>query len=155
MVTWAAPQPPIGGWRWLTTTVQSASVTSYLNELKLAMRALCRTAQFILPWNMSFNAIDSFLHSSNYANAVRLTVVPTDCRSSRISSTTSWVWMLPHGWFLDFWWDKEHLDWVARIPPSFSACCGSFQIGRSGPVIWHWRRPGCGCRRFCFQSALR
>jgi len=42
---------------------------SDLNELKLAMRALCRAAQFILPWNMSFNAIDGFLHSSNYANA--------------------------------------------------------------------------------------
>ncbi len=42
---------------------------SYLNELKLAMRALCRAAQFILPWNMYFSAIDSFLHSSNYANA--------------------------------------------------------------------------------------
>jgi hypothetical protein len=42
---------------------------SYLNELKLAMRALCRVAQFILPWNMSLNAIDGFLHISNYANA--------------------------------------------------------------------------------------
>ncbi len=42
---------------------------SDLNELKLAMRAPCRAAQFILPWNMSFNAIDGFLHSSNYANA--------------------------------------------------------------------------------------
>jgi hypothetical protein len=42
---------------------------SDLNELKLAMRALCRAAQLILPWNMSFNAIDGFLHTSNYANA--------------------------------------------------------------------------------------
>ncbi len=42
---------------------------SYLNELKLAMRALCRAAQFILPWNMSFNAIEGYRHSSNYANA--------------------------------------------------------------------------------------
>jgi len=51
---------------------------SYLNELKLAMRALCRAAQFNFPWIMSFNAIDSFLHSSSYANAERLTIAPTD-----------------------------------------------------------------------------
>jgi hypothetical protein len=38
-----------------------------LNELKLAVRAMCRTAQLVLPWNMAYNAIDGFLHSSNYA----------------------------------------------------------------------------------------
>ncbi len=64
---------------------------SYLNELKLAMRALCRAAQFILPWNMSFNAIDGFLHSSNYASTERLTVTLTHRRFSRILSTTCWV----------------------------------------------------------------
>ena len=42
---------------------------SDLNELRLAVRAMCRAAQLILPWNMSFNAIDGFLQSSNYAYA--------------------------------------------------------------------------------------
>jgi hypothetical protein len=42
---------------------------SDMNEFKLAVRAMCKAAQLILPWNMSFNAIDGFLHSSNYGNA--------------------------------------------------------------------------------------
>jgi hypothetical protein len=41
---------------------------SDMNELKLAVRAMCRAAQLILPWNMSFNAIDGFLHTSNYGH---------------------------------------------------------------------------------------
>jgi hypothetical protein len=41
---------------------------SDMNEFKLAVRAMCRAAQLILPWNMAFNAIDGFLHSSNYGN---------------------------------------------------------------------------------------
>ncbi len=40
-----------------------------LAELKLAVRTMCRAAQLILPWNMAYNAIDGFLHSSNYGMA--------------------------------------------------------------------------------------
>jgi hypothetical protein len=42
---------------------------SDLNELKLAVRAMCRAAQLILPWNASYNAIDGFLHTTNYGYA--------------------------------------------------------------------------------------
>jgi hypothetical protein len=40
-----------------------------MNKFKLGVRALCRAAQLILPWNMAFNTIDGFLHTSNYGNA--------------------------------------------------------------------------------------
>ena len=40
-----------------------------LEELKLAVRAMCRAAQFVMPWNMSYNAIDGFLQSSDWARA--------------------------------------------------------------------------------------
>ena len=30
---------------------------------------MCRTAQLVMPWNMAYNAIDGFLHNSNYAFA--------------------------------------------------------------------------------------
>jgi len=40
-----------------------------LEELKLAVRAMCRAAQFVQPWNQSFNAIDGFLQSSDWARA--------------------------------------------------------------------------------------
>jgi len=40
-----------------------------LNELQLAVRAMCRAAQFVQPWNQSFNAIDGFLQSSDWARA--------------------------------------------------------------------------------------
>lgn len=40
-----------------------------LAELRLAVRTMCRAAQLILPWNMAYNAIDGFLHSSNYGMA--------------------------------------------------------------------------------------
>jgi hypothetical protein len=39
------------------------------NEFKLAVRAMRRAAQLILPWNMAFNAIDGFLRTYNYGNA--------------------------------------------------------------------------------------
>ncbi len=42
---------------------------SDLNEMRLAVRAMCRTAQLVMPWNMAYNAIDSFLHNRNYAFA--------------------------------------------------------------------------------------
>jgi len=38
-----------------------------LNEMKLAVRAMCRAVQLIMWWNSSYNAIDGFLHNSNYA----------------------------------------------------------------------------------------
>jgi len=40
-----------------------------LGELQLAVRAMCRAAQFVQPWNQSFNAIDGFLQSSDWARA--------------------------------------------------------------------------------------
>jgi len=40
-----------------------------LLEFKLAIRALCRAAQYVMCWNQSFNSIDGFLHNSNYAIA--------------------------------------------------------------------------------------
>jgi hypothetical protein len=42
---------------------------SDLNEMRLAVRAMCRTAQLVMPWNMAYNAIDGFLHNRNYAFA--------------------------------------------------------------------------------------
>ncbi len=36
---------------------------SDLNELKLAVRGMCRTAKLVLPWDMAYNATDGFLHS--------------------------------------------------------------------------------------------
>jgi len=40
-----------------------------LGELQLAVRAMCRAAQFVQPWNQSFNAIDGFLQSSDWARS--------------------------------------------------------------------------------------
>jgi hypothetical protein len=37
-----------------------------LEELKLAVRAMCRAAHMALPWNQSFNAIEGFLLSSDW-----------------------------------------------------------------------------------------
>jgi hypothetical protein len=96
---------------------------SYLNELKLAMRALCKEAQFILPWNTSFNAIDGFLHSSNYANAKlnssanRLQVL-TDLINYMLGlNAATWVQkdnFLTSGEIKNIWAKG------VRIPPSFS-----------------------------------
>jgi len=47
----------------------SMKEVSDMNELKLAVRAMCRAASLILPWNMAYNAIDGFLHMSNYGHA--------------------------------------------------------------------------------------
>ena len=40
-----------------------------LGELQLAVRAMCRASQFVHPWNQSFNAIEGFLQSSDWARA--------------------------------------------------------------------------------------
>lgn len=38
-----------------------------LAELKHAIWAVCRATHFALPWNHSFNAIEGFLHTTNFA----------------------------------------------------------------------------------------
>ena len=48
---------------------ESLKEISDLEELKLAVRAMCRAAQYAQPWNQSYNAIDGFLQSSNWASA--------------------------------------------------------------------------------------
>jgi hypothetical protein len=48
---------------------ESLKEISDIEELKLAVRAMCRAAQFALPWNQSYNAIEGFLQSSDYARA--------------------------------------------------------------------------------------
>jgi len=48
---------------------ESLKEVTDLEELKLAVRAMCRAAQLALPWNQSFNAIEGFLHSSDWARA--------------------------------------------------------------------------------------
>jgi hypothetical protein len=42
---------------------------SDLNEMRLAVRAMCRTAQLVMPCNMAYNAINGFLQYRNYAFA--------------------------------------------------------------------------------------
>jgi hypothetical protein len=42
---------------------------SGLNEIRLTVRAMCRTAQLVMPWNMAYNGMEGFLHNSNYAFA--------------------------------------------------------------------------------------
>jgi hypothetical protein len=37
-----------------------------METLKHAVRALCQAAHFAMPWNLSFAALDGFLHLSNY-----------------------------------------------------------------------------------------
>jgi hypothetical protein len=58
---------------------------SDLNEMRLAVRAMCRTAQLVMPWNMSYNAIDGFLHNSNYGYA------ELNGRSNRAALLTDFV----------------------------------------------------------------
>jgi hypothetical protein len=58
---------------------------SDLNEMWLAARAMCRTAQLVMPWNMAYNAIDGFLHNSNYAFA------ELNGRSNRAAILTDFV----------------------------------------------------------------
>jgi hypothetical protein len=56
-----------------------------LLEFKLAVRALCRTGQFVMSWNMSFNCIDGFLNTTNYAYA------ELNGRTNRASILTDFV----------------------------------------------------------------
>jgi hypothetical protein len=42
---------------------------SDMETFKHAIRSMCRAAQFVMPWNFSFAAIDGFLNSSNYCAA--------------------------------------------------------------------------------------
>jgi len=48
---------------------ESLKEISDLEELKLAVRAMCRAAQFALPWNQSYNAIEGFLQSSHWGSS--------------------------------------------------------------------------------------
>jgi hypothetical protein len=59
---------------------------SVRNEMRLAVRAMCKTAQLVMPWNMmAYNAIDGFLHNSNYAFA------ELNGRSNRATILTDFV----------------------------------------------------------------
>ncbi len=40
-----------------------------MEELKQAVRVMCRAAQFVPPWNMAFCALEGFLISSNWCHA--------------------------------------------------------------------------------------
>jgi hypothetical protein len=84
---------------------------SDLNEMRLAVRAMCRTAQLVMPWNMAYNAIDGFLHNRNYAFA-ELTG-----RSNRAAILTAFVnYVL--GLNAAAWVQKEDFLTSGEIRPS-------------------------------------
>ncbi len=69
---------------------------SDLNEIRLAVRAMCRTAQLVMPWNKAYNTIDGFLHNRNYA-FTSSAAGQTERLFSPPLSTTFWASMLPSG----------------------------------------------------------
>jgi hypothetical protein len=51
---------------WSVAIGDNMKEVSDRNGMRLAVRAMCRTAQLVMPWNMmAYNAIDSFHHNSN------------------------------------------------------------------------------------------
>gem|GEM_PF-5631906 len=89
-----------------------------LNEFKLAVRAMCRTAQLVMPWNMAFNSIDGFLHNTNYGYA------ELHGRSNRAAILTDFVnYML--GLNAAAWVQKEEFKNSGEIKTIFGEWFGS------------------------------
>jgi hypothetical protein len=103
-----------------------------LAELKLAVRTMCRAAQLILPWNMAYNAIDGFLHSSNYGMA------GLNGRANRATILTEFInYVL--GLNAAAWIQKE--DFLTSGEIKTSGVSGSAQ-GRPACCEWRTRRVG-------------
>ncbi len=128
---------------------------SDLNEMRLAVRAMYRTGQLVMPWNMAYNAIDGFLHNRNYAFA-ELSGRSNSGYSHllhQLRSGPQCCCLGPEGGFLDFWGNQDHLERMVWIQTRFSShrCQQQFHSRQERE-----RRSGCGqCKQLRRRWRLR